>query len=141
MKALIISGFPGIGKTRYKEVSNQLVLDLDTSNFDKEEFPKNYLDEIEDKIESYNVILVSTHREVREGLLDRGINFTLVYPNIELKEEYVDRYQDRGSEVSFINLLESNWDEWINELEEQERCSHIVLNSNEFLTDIMNIIT
>ena len=32
------------------------------------------------------------------------------------KDEYLRRYKERGNEQSFIDLIDSKWDEWLHEL-------------------------
>ena len=141
---LIMSAFPGTGKSEYLRqgegsgyMPQGFACDSDSSNFDKSEFPSNYIEHIKSKIDDgYARIFVSSHKEVREALLKNEIEFTLVYPDRELKEEYLRRYKERGSSESFINLISNNWDLWLTELENQTGCKHIVLKSNQFISNI-----
>lgn len=144
----VISGFPGIGKTFYKENSELNVLDSDSSKFSwiekgvrNPEFPKNYIDHIKSNMYKVDMILVSTHKVVRDALVDNNIKFLLVYPEIELKEEYLERFRNRGSDDSFIKLFENNWDTFIQEMENQEGCVATKLKSGMFLTNIFNHTT
>ena len=115
----------------WKELTTE---DSDSSYFDKNYFPQNYIDHIEELIKKgTNIIFISTHQEVREELIKRGINFYLVYPKKELKEEYIQRYIQRGSSDSFINLMRNNWNNFIEQLEDQENCTHVVLDSKEYM--------
>lgn len=81
--------------------------------------------------------MVSSHKEVREALVENGIDFTLVYPEPSIKEEYIQRYIDRGSPESFVNLLTNNWNNWISELEEQRSCDKITLKKGQYLSDVI----
>ena len=54
LKGKVICGFPGVGKsTLFKELedSDYLVLDSDSSTFDKTKFPENYIEHIKEKTE------------------------------------------------------------------------------------------
>ena len=135
----VISGFPGIGKSYYtKNNSSLLVSDSDSSKFDKSNFPNNYIDHIKELIsKDYDLIFASSHKDVRESLVREGIEYTLVYPKRELKEEYLTRYKCRGNCDSFVKLLSDNWDNWITELEQQKGCTHLVLDSNTYLKDVL----
>lgn len=145
----IISGFPGVGKTHlfnlYEEGS---MLDSDSSKFSwismakgkrirNPEFPINYIDHIKAQIGKVDIILVSSHKEVREALVEAGIKFFLVFPRTLLKEEYLLRYIERGSSEEFIDRVEENWDSWIEELTAQENCKKIVLKEGQYLSDAM----
>lgn len=104
--------------------------------FNKTEFPENYIQHIKQKInENYSIIFVSSHKEVRDALVLNNLEFTLIYPNINLKQEYIQRYIQRGSSESFVKLLKNNWELWIQEL--QQNCKHIELKSNQFISNII----
>lgn len=135
---LVVSAFPGCGKSHYfRENVDKIVLDSDSSKFDKSDFPRNYIQHIKENIGEADVIMVSSHKEVRDALVDNGIRFILVYPDISIKDEYIRRYIDRGSPESFINLLKKNWELWISELDEQVGCDKIKLKENQYLSDVL----
>lgn len=141
-KPLLVAGFPGTGKTHYTNTESGYMpqgfaTDSDSSKFDKSDFPKNYIEHIKEKIsEGYARIFISSHKEVRDALVANGLEFTLVYPKKELKEEYLNRYKERGSPDGFINLISNNWDFWLDELKSQEGCKHIELESSQFIANV-----
>ena len=138
MNTKVISAFPGCGKSHYfRENKDKVVLDSDSSNFDKSLFPQNYIEHIRNNIGKADIIMVSSHKEVREALVENGIYFTLVYPDLSIKEEYIQRYIDRGSSEAFINLLTKNWELWIGELDSQDGCNKIKLKIGEYLSDVL----
>lgn len=137
---LLISGFPGVGKTSlYQKSSGDfIILDSDSSTFDKAEFPNNYIRHIKENIGKVDIILVSSHKDVRLALESNNIEFFLVYPNIGLKDEYLERYKKRGSTQAFIDLISKNWELWINEIIELENSKNMMkfeLKSNEYLSE------
>ena len=135
---LIISAFPGCGKSHYfRENKDKIVLDSDSSKFDKSDFPRNYIQHIKENIGKVDIIMVSSHKEVRDALVNNGIQFTLVYPDISIKNEYIRRYIDRNSQESFINLLTKNWELWISELDNQKDCNKVKLKEGQYLSDIL----
>ena len=135
-ETLLLSAFPGSGKSHLFRNNEDLeILDSDSSTFDKSDFPSNYIEHIKKNIGKVDIICISSHKEVRDALVENELDFTLVYPKMELKDEYIQRYKDRGNEDSFVALLEKNWETWIGELEEQEGCKKIELDSGEFLSD------
>ena len=131
----LISAFPGTGKSYFYNNSDLNVLDSDSSTFDKSNFPQNYIKHIKDNIGKVDVILISSHKDVRDALVENNIKFTLVYPEKSLKDEYLKRYKERGNDDKFIQLLESNWENWMNELNNQKGCNHIILQSGEYISD------
>ena len=140
---VIIAGFPGVGKTSaYKylvELSeknnlNLKVSDSDSSQFswlDKEHtkrnpnFVKDYMAHIKQCMsEKYDIVFISTHKSIMEELAKltpdeiEGCYIYIFAPNVELKDEYKQRYIDRGSSEAFINSIMTNWESYINDLEE-----------------------
>lgn len=136
---LIISAFPGTGKTYLTQNRSDLTIwDSDSSNFSKSpEFPQNYVDYIKLGIKlEKDVILVSSHKVVRDALTANGIQFITIVPPIEAKEEYSQRYRDRGSAESFIDLISNNWADWLKETYSQP--GSYVLFAGEYLSDIID---
>lgn len=134
-KTYIIAGFPGIGKSFLKNQYHQSVSDSDSSTFPKDQFPQNYIDHIKSLIGEKKLILVSTHKDVLNKLEEEKIDYILAYPKRELKGEYLERYKKRGSPQVFLDLLESKWDSFLNDMETANPKKRIVLNEGEFLID------
>ena len=154
MKTRIISAFPGTGKSYFYNENKSTTIDSDSSEFSwvkddqgnntKERnpnFPQNYIEHIKENIGKYDFIFVSSHKEVREALKYNCIFFYLIYPDVNRKEEFVQRYIDRGSPNGFIKLIESNWDEWIKECEfEMYGCSNVRMILPNLSNELSHII-
>ncbi len=141
---MIISAFPGTGKTYFAEHTKLPVMDSDSSKFSwieegvrNPEFPDNYMRHIRKNIGKAKVILVSTHEAVRKALVYEGLKFVLVYPDIRLRAEYLERFKQRGSSDSFIKLLTENWSTFIQELVDQQGCERVLLGPGEFISDFV----
>ena len=88
MRTRIIAAFPGTGKSYVHKKHPNTTLDSDSSHFSwmikdgkkmrNPDFPYNYITHIRNNIGKYKFIFVSTHKEVREILLDNCIFFYLV---------------------------------------------------------------
>ena len=75
--------------------------------------------------------------------MKKGIPFVLVYPNRELKDEYIQRYKERGNNDAFVDLLEKNWDNWMDEMDsmnpqEGQSLYKIKLGPGQYLTDVID---
>jgi hypothetical protein len=91
------------------------------------------------------VIFISTHEVVRKELKsidifsnDKIDGVYLVYPDLSLKDEYIKRYQERGNNKQFIEVLDKMFDNWIEELNnESNKFIKIKLNdSNYYISDL-----
>lgn len=125
LKTLVISAYPGTGKSYYHNNNRTTTLDSDSSLFSwvwedgvntgvrDKNFPVNYIEHIKQNLGHYDVIFVSSHREVREELQRNSIYHIVVYPRLCDKEMFKQRYIDRGSPEAFVKLITDNWTEWI----------------------------
>lgn len=141
MKTLLISAFPGCGKSTFKnnfergdydELNiNKPVLDSDSSNFSwitingiktrNPNFPKVYIDHIMANIGKSSIIFISSHDTVRDALNQNNIEYYLVYPNKKLKDEWIERLRKRGSGEAFCSLIYNNWDNFIDGIENESK--------------------
>ena len=141
---IVISTFPGMGKTYfYNNFQSTLSsYDSDSSKFPKDNFPNNYIDHIKEKLKlnDRDIIFVSSHEDVRQALIDNGINFTVVYPKKIDKEAMIQRYKERGSSPEFVRLLEENYDNFIDSIENMinenpEKVFGIELGANMYMSN------
>lgn len=154
--AMVISGFPGVGKSYAERMNPNKFVDLESSvyhwedpNSDKKvaksTWPNNYIDAIEDmhklptelwrlRIE-YNIskpmkyIFVSSHDQIRSALHARNIPYVnlVPQPTDEMKRIMIQRYHDRGSPSSFIDNMISNYVSYVNSLLNDQNASAITL--------------
>lgn len=157
MQTRIIAAFPGSGKSYYHKMHPETTLDSDSSGFSwlysggekvlgkdgkpvrNPNFPENYIRHIKENIGKYEYIFVSTHKEVRDALKKECIFFYLAFPGFGPIETYIKRYKERGSSSEFIELLQTNWMNWNQELyNETEGCAKWIL-SNNTITEFLEI--
>ena len=141
MRTAIVSAFPGCGKSfiynkyngeKYNNDKKWKILDSDSSDYSwikdengnntKErnpEFPNNYINHIKENIGKVDIIFVSSHEIVRQALKDNKIKFFLIFPENNLKDDFIQRYKKRGNDETFINFISNNWNNFINEMENE----------------------
>ncbi|MGL4801962.1 MAG: hypothetical protein ACRC18_06825 [Cetobacterium sp.] len=130
----VISAFPGCGKSYcFKNHQDGLtILDSDSSEFSwvKDEngnntkernpdFPMNYIKHIKENMGKVDIILVSSHEEVRKALYDSGIKAIIVYPSKSMKYDFIERYKQRGNDAKFIDFISNNFDKFIDDIENE----------------------
>ena len=122
MAAILISAFPGLGKTYlYQQYKDRLkILDLNTGRFEGDDFPGNYIAEVEKRLNDYDLILLSSDRNVRYALNDAGLDFDLFYPSKERKNELVEIYVTNRKSRDFIMNLDHNFNDIIDEIEDED---------------------
>lgn len=113
MSSIIISAFPGIGKSKLYEENKVNYSDSDSSKFSKKNFPENYIKHIKKVINEKHLVFVSSHITVREALVKEKIPFIYVIPTIDRKAEFLNNYKERGNTQEFIDNVDSNWERWL----------------------------
>jgi len=140
---MVVSAFPATGKTHVAKGRSNVV-DSDSSSYSWEwrgpetrvrhaGWPGNYLEHIRANLADGRSVLCSTHEEVRRALVTAGLPFVLVYPRADLRSEYIDRMQRRGSSPVLLKVVDDNWFAWMADLRKQEGCVHVVLGPDEYL--------
>lgn len=80
------------------------------------DFPNNYIQHIKDNIDKQDIIFISSHKIVREALEKEGIKYYLIYPQKDMKDEFIKRFRERGNDEKFIKYQEEHWDEFIDDM-------------------------
>lgn len=135
LKTKVISAFPACGKSYTFENSQDCfrgILDSDSSEFSwvkdengkntterNSDFPNNYIQHIKDNLGKVEIIFVSSHDVVRNALKDNGIDYTIVYPDKSMKDEWLRRFKKRGNDEKFIDFISTNFEKFIDEIEEE----------------------
>lgn len=145
-RCVIISAFIASGKTWLTLNSESLglsdykVLDLDSSVIPKENgqrasnFKELYMAKVRDSIAPNTIVLISTHEEIRSALTEEGLEFALVYPRRDLKEEWIQRLELRKSPQGLIDIVQKDWSSMLGECRDQRGCSHFTLEEGQYLS-------
>ncbi|MBR2969476.1 MAG: hypothetical protein IKC49_00275 [Clostridia bacterium] len=101
------------------------------------DYPNNYFKALEEAKNKYDYILISDSI-CDSWLKENNIEYWQVYPNIELKQEYLERMKNRGNNQDFIDYQAKLWEEWVNGCKfDQYASKHIELKSGQFLEDVL----
>lgn len=136
-KGLLYAAFCGTGKSFLCSNYPDKFIEFECWNYRTGNFPENYIDDIKAAIGKYEYILFSTDPVVLRQLHKDGISIKLVYPKNKLKSEYMERFLKRESHIDFVRAIDTYWDGWIDELKEQSYCEHILLDSGQYLQDVI----
>lgn len=160
-RALIIAGYPCIGKTSFcsnEELRESLnlgpVVDLDSRTYPRDGFPANYLEAIRREADAdadatpggeARVVLVSTFPGVATQLAREGYYVAQVYPrgSAECRREWLGRLERReqgGRESRLYGLVSENWDAWCEEMEQRDVSHSVPISATDYLSDVMQEI-
>lgn len=133
----LYAAFCGTGKTFICEKTNVKAVEIEYWKYKDKGLQKEYIEDVKKYYNSVDYIFIATDPEGLKLLHNEGFDITLVYPKNELRNEYLDRYVERDSPHDFIGVFMKYWHPWINELKEQSYCNHIVLESGQYLQDVI----
>lgn len=148
----VIAGFPGIGKSHLFRDGSLNATDSDSSLFSwievngekqrNPEFPGNYIKHIQEAMQKNDIVLVSTHKDVRNALDEAEICYALVYPSNDCRESYLKRYEDRGSPKAFVDMMTAKFTGFVEECDNHESpyACHFELEPGEFLATALQAI-
>lgn len=113
------------------------MIDSNGNKISNPDFPVNYINYIKDMMGKIDVVFVSTHQNVRQALRDNNISYILVYPAVDTKDEMLQRYVTRGSTPEFVDMMRANWDDFIEDMQQDETPDKIELQSNQYLSAVV----
>lgn len=150
-------GFPGVGKSSLK--SSHSIIDADCTSFQflrqdgdhsafflhdehansevickNPDYPQNYLDYIQHQDADF--ILINCHISLLNVLNPDKV--LLVYPAPEQKEEYLARYLQRGDHPSFLEHMETSFEETVAAIQYSPFRKYEIKESGVFLQDLFD---
>ena len=137
VKLTLYAAFCGTGKTYLCEQTDINAIEIEYWKYKDKGLEKKYIKDIKKQIRNTDYIFISTEPDGLKLLQKHGFDIILVYPENELRNEYLDRYIARDSPSDFIGVFMKYWNNWLNELKEQDYCKHKVLKSGEYLQNIL----
>jgi hypothetical protein len=155
---MLIAAYAGTGKTYFASLYPTAVIDLvcmpykyiltqnttcgesgkaNPENILHDDWPSNYISAIKQNLESDKLLLIPTDLLVLEFLKEEKLPYYLCYPQMDAKEIYRERFLNRGNTDEFIEIFIGEWDIFMNEFENDSYGQHIVLQPNQFLSDVI----
>ena len=138
-----VAGFPGVGKTTWCNNNSLYTHDSDSSSFSKLEDGSpnpNFIVDYFRQLENMQyipglMVFVSTHEDVLAELKNRDMDFYIIIPHESLLDEYVKRYEGRGSPQPLIDLIVKNWYVWLADI--KSKYKYFELKSGETVSSFM----
>ncbi len=137
-KTILCAAFPGTGKTH---ICKHTKLKATEVEFWQYESQTQYIQDVKSLIGEVDFVFLSTEVEGLQLLHNEGLEIFLVYPQKNLRNEYLDRYIERDNPYDFIGTMMKFWDTTIEKLQEQKYCKHFVLEKNQYLNDVLNLFS
>ncbi len=143
---MIIIGYPGVGKTSLAGRYNQYI-DLESSNWNSPDNTKpdmwwwSYCKVAEDLSRQGYRVFVSCHPSVQKYFEESNEYVMVIYPSIELKEEWIKRISDRYERdrsiknLAALNNVDLYYDKQIKSLNDSSFENKLVLKDINYKLD------
>ena len=143
---MIIIGYPGVGKTSLAGRYNQYI-DLESSNWNSPDNTKpdiwwwSYGKVAEDLSRQGYRVFVSCHPSVQKYFEESNEYVMVLYPSLELKEEWIKRVSDRYDRdrsmknLAALNNVELYYDKQIKSLDDSPFKNKLVLKDMNYTLD------
>lgn len=129
---IIISSFPGCGKTYLTNSLKDKVKIMDATNIDNE----SVVDEVMGNVDKYDVVFVGSSEDIR-GLFDeRKIDYDVFYPSSNRRGEFIENQVRKRSNPATIRELDKDFEKLVQQIDdsEAENCyKHKLSNFGEFI--------
>ncbi len=103
----------------------------------RKDWPENYFRLLEEVKNQYDYILISDNI-CNTFLREKQYEYWWVYPKKELKEEYLQRCQERGNNPEFLYWYDKEWDDLLEACRRDDSASkHIELDEKQYLEDVL----
>jgi hypothetical protein len=106
-------------------------------NLMREDWPYNYVKAIKMALCRKKTLLIPSDGQVMALLRQENIPYTLCYPRRDAKDDYRRRFMARGNTEDFLSIFIDGWDRFLDNLERVEAEARIVLEPNQFLSDLI----
>lgn len=125
---MIISGFPGIGKTTIANSFKYRIIDFESSLFKTnkngriDNWEEIYCKVANDLSKQGYIVFVSCHNEVRNYFKNHQIDYAVIFPIKELKYEWITKLRKRFEKMASnknknaLNKAEENYEEFIDDI-------------------------
>lgn len=146
----LILGFSGVGKsTIYNSDIGLKCSDSDSSEFSwvvkngervrNPRFVEEYVHHLEKQLLVNDIVFGSTHPQIIKELQKRNIEHIIVTPTHSAKKEYVKRWENRGSDEKFIDLMTLNFTNFVDDILNSES-NILILKDYQTMEDALKIL-
>lgn len=146
---MIYVGYQGIGKsTLAHEIPN--VIDLESSNFNIngekiENWEEIYCNIAKHLSKQSKIVFVSSHNEVRDYMKKHNIEYTCIFPSLDLKNNWLNKLRERFNRTQkdkdwkALNRMMKYYDFDIDDLMNYEDNKIVIEDINYSLKDLLKI--
>jgi Cdc6-like AAA superfamily ATPase len=147
---LIVIGYPGIGKSTVAKSSHNNIIDFESSlfyinNIRQPDWYKIYAKQATELAKQGYIVLVSSHKEVRDEFAkyipNSAFDIVTIAPAYNLEKEWINKLRERyiadstqKNFVAYMNVMQHYYKD-ISDMASDTRFSHIFIDSMDYILE------
>ncbi len=103
-------------KTKIFDVVDEMGIN-DSSNQDLLEECYNKVMSV---VDDYDIVFIPSSKNVREMFNEHNVDYDIFYPSVERRNEFIENQVRKRTKPDVIRKLDKNFEEWVNEIDDDE---------------------
>ena len=123
---IIISSFIGCGREYLKNIYGKKakIFDVADEMGINDSSNQDLLEECYNKVMSvvddYDIVFIPSSKNVREIFNEHNVDYDIFYPSVERRNEFIENQVRKRTKHDVIRKLDKNFEEWVNEIDDDE---------------------
>jgi len=123
---IIISSFIGCGREYLKNIYGKKakIFDMADEMGINDSSNQDLLEECYNKVMSvvddYDIVFIPSSKNVREMFNEHNVDYDIFYPSVERRNEFIENQVRKRTKPDVIRKLDKNFEEWVNEIDDDE---------------------
>lgn len=142
---IIISCFTGCGREYLKNaygkkakifdaVGEIPLTDVDGATI--QDYVEDCYNKVMSVVDDYDIVFIPSAKNVRDLFNEHKVDYDIFYPSAERRKEFIENQVRKRTNPAIIRTLDKNFEEWVDEIENDEspNCyKHKLNNQGEFI--------
>lgn len=123
---IIISSFIGCGREYLKNIYGKKakIFDVADEMGINDSSNQDLLEECYNKVmsvvDNYDIVFIPSSKNVREMFNEHNVDYDIFYPSVERRNEFIENQVRKRTKPDVIRKLDKNFEEWVNEIDDDE---------------------
>ena len=71
-------------------------------------------------VDDYDIVFIPSSKNVREMFNEHNVDYDIFYPSVERRNEFIENQVRKRTKPDVIRKLDKNFEEWVNEIDDDE---------------------
>ena len=147
---IIISSFIGCGREYLKNIYGKkakifdVVDEMGINDSSNQDLLEECYNKVMSVVDDYDIVFIPSSKNVREIFNEHNVDYDIFYPSVERRNEFIENQVRKRTKHDVIRKLDKNFEEWVNEIDDDEspNCyKHKLNKQGEFIDNEPTIMS